>query len=54
MSLEEKWESLSPKINEELISAIKSAFGFETMMPVQKATIPLFLSNYDVAVEVLF
>lgn len=51
MTLNEKWEDLSPKLNPNLISAIHNSMGFKTMMPVQKATIPLFLSNHDVAVE---
>ena len=52
MALNEKWESLSPSINENIIKAIHSSFGYKTMMPVQKASIPLFLTHHDVAVEV--
>jgi len=52
MALNEKWEDLSPSLNESIIKAIHNSFGFKTMMPVQKATIPLFLSHHDVAVEV--
>lgn len=54
MALDERWETITPKLEQNLISAIKVSFGFETMMPVQKSVIPLFLSNYDVAVEVKF
>lgn len=52
MALNERWETITPKLERNLISAIKVSFGFETMMAVQKSVIPLFLSNYDVAVEV--
>ena len=51
MALNEKWEDLTPSLNPLLIQAIHDNFAFTTMMPVQKATIPLFLSNHDVAVE---
>lgn len=30
---------------------LKNNFGFKSPMPVQKVTIPLFIKNYDVAVE---
>ena len=52
MALNEKWEELDPPLNENIIKAIHNSLGFKTMMPVQKACIPLFLSNHDVAVEV--
>ena len=44
------FESLSPKLLPQVITAIKS-FGFHTATPVQAATIPLFVNNKDVCVE---
>lgn len=34
-----------------IITTLKDNFKFESCLPVQKATIPLFCKNYDVAVE---
>lgn len=48
------WDKLEPKINENVLSTLRDHFHFERMTPVQAATIPLFLKNKDVAVEVLF
>jgi ATP-dependent RNA helicase DDX55/SPB4 len=46
------WESVNPPILPEIISIIHQKFGFKTMTPVQAATLPKFLENKDVAVEV--
>jgi len=46
-----KWEELEIELEAELVEALKKAFGFEYMMPVQKAVIPLFAKSFDVAVE---
>lgn len=45
-----KWDELTVPISEEVTNAIKS-FNFESMTPVQAATIPLLLSKKDVAAE---
>ncbi len=47
-----KWEDLEIELEDELVDALKRAFGFEYLMPVQKAVIPLFSKSFDVAVEV--
>lgn len=47
-----KWEDLEIDLEEELVIAVKKAFGFEYLMPVQTAVIPLFAKSFDVAVEV--
>ena len=49
-----KWEDLDIELEEELIQALKRAFNFEFLMPVQKAVIPLFAKSFDVAVEVFY
>jgi len=54
MTTKEKWSKLETKVHPEIIKAIRENFGFEYMMPVQKAAIPLFLKNYDLAVQVDF
>lgn len=48
MSTLENWNILG--LHTSLLKALKE-FNFEFMMPVQKATIPMFMKNYDVAVE---
>lgn len=45
------WDSLSPPLAEWILDAV-SSMGFTQMTPVQAATIPHFLGNKDVVVEV--
>ena len=45
------WECLTPPLAEWILDAI-SAMGFGRMTPVQASTIPLFMGNKDVVVEV--
>ena len=45
------WDALTPGLAEWILDAI-SAMGFARMTPVQASTIPLFLGNKDVVVEV--
>lgn len=52
MTTTEEWTDLDIKINPVIIDAIKKAFNFDYMMPIQKATIPIFVKNCDVAVQV--
>ncbi len=52
MATTETWESLRPPLRKETIQALHDALGFKFMMPIQKATIPIFLKNTDVAVQV--
>lgn len=46
-----KWDLLEPRLFTEVEEAVRDGLGFSTMMPVQKATIPLFIKNHDLAVE---
>lgn len=46
-----KWETLDPRLFEEVEASVRDGLGFATMMPVQKAAIPLFIKNHDLAVE---
>ena len=46
------WDALTPPLAEWILDAI-SAMGFGRMTPVQASTIPLFICNKDVVVEVL-
>ena len=45
------WDGLTPSLAEWILDAI-SAMGFGRMTPVQASTIPLFMGNKDVVVEV--
>jgi hypothetical protein len=45
------WDGLTPPLAEWILDAI-AAMGFGRMTPVQASTIPLFLGNKDVVVEV--
>lgn len=45
------WEALTPSLAEWILDAI-SSMGFARMTPVQASTIPLFMGNKDVVVEV--
>ncbi|CAH3109895.1 unnamed protein product [Pocillopora meandrina] len=44
------WSELRPTLSNSVLD-ITDKFGFQKMTPVQAATIPLFMSNKDVAVE---
>lgn len=45
------WDALTPPLAEWILDAITS-MGFGRMTPVQASTIPLFMGNKDVVVEV--
>jgi len=45
------WDALTPSLAEWILDAI-SSMGFARMTPVQASTIPLFIENKDVVVEV--
>jgi ATP-dependent RNA helicase DDX55/SPB4 len=45
------WDALTPSLAEWILDAI-SSMGFPRMTPVQASTIPLFMGNKDVVVEV--
>lgn len=46
------WDALTPPLTEWILDAI-AAMGFGRMTPVQASTIPLFMGNKDVVVEVV-
>ncbi len=46
------WQKLRGAVDNRLLDVIKEDFKFTNMTPVQSATIPLFIANKDVAVEV--
>lgn len=50
VKMRKPWEKLDVSLHKEVQDAIKS-LNFPTMTPVQAATIPLLLSNKDVAAE---
>ena len=50
MNIDFAWSELTPKLHPSIMTAITSLFNFSSCLPVQKATIPLFSKNYDVAV----
>jgi ATP-dependent RNA helicase DDX55/SPB4 len=45
------WDALTPPLSDWTLNAIKT-MGFTRMTPVQASTIPLFMGNKDVVVEV--
>lgn len=45
------WDALTPRLAEWILDAV-SSMGFKQMTPVQAATMPQFLGNKDVVVEV--
>ena len=45
------WDALTPPLAEWILEAV-SAMGFSQMTPVQAATMPHFMGNKDVVVEV--
>lgn len=45
------WEALAPPLSPWVIEAV-SSMRFSRMTPVQASTIPLFVANKDVVVEV--
>lgn len=47
------WNALKPPLADWILDAV-SSMGFAQMTPVQAATIPHFLGNKDVVVEVSF
>lgn len=46
------WDGLSPALSPWVLDAV-STMGFAQMTPVQAATVPHFLGNKDVVVEVI-
>ena len=45
------WDALNHPLSEWVLEAV-SSMGFERMTPVQASTMPLFMGNKDVVVEV--
>jgi ATP-dependent RNA helicase DDX55/SPB4 len=51
MTLKIGWKDLEYQLDERVIQVLEKDLGFNQVMPVQKATIPPFCKNFDVAVE---
>nr|QBK46521.1 DExD/H box RNA helicase 28 [Philasterides dicentrarchi] len=51
MQTSSTWDQLNPKLHDFVIQSVKENLQFQTMMPVQKVSIPLMLKNHDLAVE---
>jgi ATP-dependent RNA helicase DDX55/SPB4 len=45
------WEALTPALSEWILEFV-SSMGYKQMQPVQANTIPVFMGNKDVVVEV--
>lgn len=45
------WRSIEPALQPWVLDAV-AAMGFDKMTPVQASTLPLFMGNKDVVVEV--
>jgi ATP-dependent RNA helicase DDX55/SPB4 len=45
------WNDLTPKLDISIVELINSKLGFDRVSKVQRAVIPLFLSNKDVCVK---
>jgi hypothetical protein len=52
MTLDINWKDIDYQLQPELSQILNETLGFTNVMPVQKAVIPIFSKNYDVAVEV--
>ena len=52
-SKERAWETLDSPLSAWILDAV-SAMGLKKPTPVQASTIPLFMGNKDVVVEVIF
>jgi len=47
-----EWRTLQPALSERVLRVLEEELKFSAMTPVQAATLPHFLKNADVAVEV--
>jgi hypothetical protein len=54
MTLEITWDDIKYELDARLKSVLLDTLQFDKVMPIQKACIPIFSKNYDVAVEVNF
>lgn len=45
------WDSLLPKLDEQIVETLRDRMGFARVTKTQAAVIPLFLSNKDVCVK---
>jgi len=45
------WEALTPALSEWILTFV-SSMGYKQMQPVQASTLPVFMGNKDVVVEV--
>ena len=51
MLKKKSWSDLKQRLTPEIENNLKEVLGFHHPMPVQYTVIPLFIQNYDVAVE---
>jgi superfamily II DNA/RNA helicase len=52
MTLDISWDEINFEIDSRVKKELLETLKFDKVMPIQKACIPIFSKNYDVAVEV--
>lgn len=52
MTLEISWDKVGFELDSRITTILHETLKFDKVMPIQKACIPIFSKNYDVAVEV--
>lgn len=52
MTLNITWDEIKYELDSKLKEVLLDILKFDKVMPIQKACIPIFSKNYDVAVEV--
>lgn len=52
MTLEIGWNDIEYEIDSRIKEILLDTLKFDKVMPIQKACVPIFSRNYDVAVEV--
>lgn len=52
MTLDISWDQINFELDSRVKAELLDTLKFDKVMPIQKACIPIFSKNYDVAVEV--
>lgn len=52
MTLNIGWEEIDYELDARIKDILRNTLHFDKVMPIQKACVPIFSKNYDVAVEV--
>jgi superfamily II DNA/RNA helicase len=52
MTLNITWDDINYELDARIKEVLLDTLKFEKVMPIQKACVPIFSKNYDVAVEV--